>query len=68
MTFSILTLSLLTFSILTLSIMTFSILILSKNGLFTTLSISDNQHKSTVLSAIIINVIMLSVSVHLFLC
>ncbi len=55
-----------TLSIMTRGIMTFSIMILSIKSIFETLSINDTQHLST--SAIMMNVIMLSVTINLLLC
>jgi hypothetical protein len=69
-TFSITTLSMMTFIITTLSMMTFSITTLSQKGLVVALSINYMHHKRysakqhSVLSAIMLNVIMLSVSLY----
>ena len=70
MTLSITTLSITTQSITTLSIMTLSMMrlnitTLSLKGLFTTHDISDTQHSNT---AIMLNVVMMSVAFYLFLC
>jgi hypothetical protein len=54
-----------TLSITRFSIKTFSILTLGIKGIFETLSINDIQHNST--SAIMLNVIILSVMIYILL-
>ena len=74
-TFSIKILGITTFSIVPLSITTFSIVTLSVkyitetlsiNDIIEIISINDMQHNST--SAIVLNVIVLSVMINLLLC
>ncbi len=64
MTLSIMTLSIKTLSIMTLSTRTFSIMSVSINVLYVTLSINGMQHlRQWQCSAIMLNVVMLSVTV-----